>query len=76
MTSLGLHHVSCSIHNIKRQRAGAKALYWRLNLLPAADLGVRRIEKRERETPLDKLGVDGVGGDRCPAPNKVVQRWV
>jgi hypothetical protein len=37
---------------------------------------VRRIEKRERETPVDKLGVDGVGGDRCPTPNKVVQRWV
>jgi hypothetical protein len=39
-------------------------------------MSVRRIEKRERETPVDKLGVDGVGVDRCPAPNKVVQRWV
>jgi hypothetical protein len=42
VTSLGLYHVSYSMHNIKIQRAGAKALYWRLNL-PAADLGVNLI---------------------------------
>jgi hypothetical protein len=27
-------------------------------------MSVRRIEKRERETPVDKLGVDGVGRNR------------
>jgi hypothetical protein len=41
MTSLGLHHALCRIHNIKIQRTGGKVLFWTLNLLPAADLGVR-----------------------------------
>jgi hypothetical protein len=49
------------------------ALYTPCLPLKGSDI---RIEKRERESPVDKRGLDGVGGNRLPAPNKVVQRWV